>query len=313
MQIIPNTHLPKTPQNAAGLLRAYSAFIVWNIKKLEAAKNLLGDLSDLEKDVNFPDPNHTFSCVCGFSIGGFEKIFNKGCGCAPDGLIKMPHIKGAKHDVHADASDGLFHLRASSLGVIEQFLENIETKYPDALKIEKRVIGYNLNQNRDWLGFVDGTAVPETQAERDACTLIPKDQPYALGSYALFQTYVHNLEAWHKTAIPEQENIIGRTKLENVQQKNQKSNSHIALNTIVVDGVEMDIVRDNAPFTTEDGKRGTAFIGYAAQSAVLLQMLTNMFVGNPKGNYDHILDYSQNTFSCLYFCPTKDTLDAISG
>ncbi|KMQ89689.1 dyp-type peroxidase [Lasius niger] len=311
MKIIPNKHLPTTPQNATGNVEAYSAFIAWNINNLSDAKNLFGDLGDLAKDVKFPEKDHTFSCVCGFSPCGYEKVF--GCD-TPKELVKLPEIKGAKYNLTVDLTDGLFHLRASALGVIEEFLHNLVRKYPNALHVKKKVIGYKLSQNRDWLGFIDGTADPVTQEEREACVLIQSpNKKFNLGAYVLFQTYIHDLKAWDKTAVHEQEKIIGRGKLDNVQPLNQSPQSHIALNTIVVDGVEMDIVRDNAPFTTEKGERGTAFIGYSAQSSVLIQMLTNMFVGNPKGHYDHILDFSKNTFSCLYFCPNQDILDALGS
>ncbi len=47
------------------------------------------------------------------------------------------------------------------------------------------------------------------------------------------------------------------------------------------------------PFgTVGSGEYGTYFIGYARSPATTEQMLQNMFVGSPPGNYDRILDFS---------------------
>ena len=89
------------------------------------------------------------------------------------------------------------------------------------------------------------------------------------------------------------------------------TNSHVALNTIVDDdGEERQIVRDNMPFgTVGKGEFGTYFIGYAATPSVTEQMLQNMFVGKPPGNYDRILDFSTAVTGSLFFVPSADMLD----
>jgi putative iron-dependent peroxidase len=42
-------------------------------------------------------------------------------------------------------------------------------------------------------------------------------------------------------------------------------------------------------------------------------MLTNMFIGNPPGNYDRILDFSTAQTGTLFFVPSMDMLDGFSG
>jgi putative iron-dependent peroxidase len=110
-----------------------------------------------------------------------------------------------------------------------------------------------------------------------------------------------------------QERAIGRTKLSNVELADdvKPSNSHVALNTIVgPDGTERQILRDNMPFgTVGNGEFGTYFIGYARAPSVTEQMLENMFLGNPPGNYDRILDFSRAVTGILFFVPTADFLE----
>jgi putative iron-dependent peroxidase len=76
------------------------------------------------------------------------------------------------------------------------------------------------------------------------------------------------------------------------------------------DGTELKIVRHNMPFG-ELGKAeyGTYFIGYSRTPTVTEQMLENMFLGDPPGNTDRILDFSTAVTGGLFFSPTVDFLD----
>jgi putative iron-dependent peroxidase len=117
--------------------------------------------------------------------------------------------------------------------------------------------------------------------------------------------------------VEEQERVIGRTKLSDIELPDEvkPGNSHVALTTIVDDaGVERQVVRYNMPFGAIGAREfGTYFIGYARSPDVLEQMLTNMFVGKPPGNYDRILDFSTAVTGGLFFVPTDDLLDPPSA
>jgi putative iron-dependent peroxidase len=57
------------------------------------------------------------------------------------------------------------------------------------------------------------------------------------------------------------------------------------------------------------GEFGTYFIGYARTTTVIEQMLTNMFLGNPPGTYDRVLDFSRALTGTLFFIPSSEFLD----
>ena len=57
------------------------------------------------------------------------------------------------------------------------------------------------------------------------------------------------------------------------------------------------------------GEFGTYYIGYAATPSVTEQMLVNMFIGDPPGNTDRILDFSTAVTGSLFFVPSADFLD----
>jgi porphyrinogen peroxidase len=130
------------------------------------------------------------------------------------------------------------------------------------------------------------------------------------------QKYLHNLRAWNAVPVEQQEKIIGRTKLEDIELDDdvKPSYAHNALTTIVENGEELDIVRDNMPFgDASKGEFGTYFIGYARSPHRIEQMLNNMFVGRPPGNYDRLLDFSKAVTGSLYFVPTASFLDDVAA
>ena len=89
--------------------------------------------------------------------------------------------------------------------------------------------------------------------------------------------------------------------------------AHNALTQIEENGREIKILRDNMPFgQAGKGEFGTYFIGYSRSPRTIEQMLVNMFVGNPPGNYDRLLDFSTAVTGNLFFVPTATFLDAVT-
>ncbi len=176
------------------------------------------------------------------------------------------------------------------------------------------VHGFKYFDERDLLGFVDGTENPGGRAALTAA-LIPDeaDPDFAGGSYVIVQKYVHDLATWNRLPVEEQERVIGRTKLDNVELADEvkPADSHVALNTIVdEDGSERQIVRFNMPFGRVGvGEFGTYFIGYSATPEVPEQMLRNMFLGDVPGRTDRILEFSTAVTGTLFFVPSADFLD----
>ncbi len=124
---------------------------------------------------------------------------------------------------------------------------------------------------------------------------------------------MHDIPSWNSLSVADQELVVGRTKLENLElgDDDKPANSHIALNVITGDdGTELKIVRRNMPFgELGKGEYGTYFIGYSRTPRVTERMLENMFLGDPPGNTDRILDFSTAVTGGLFFSPTLDFLD----
>ena len=132
----------------------------------------------------------------------------------------------------------------------------------------------------------------------------------------IVQKYLHDMAGWNALTVEQQERIIGRKKMSNIELDAdvKPSCSHSSLTTLEENGEEVKILRDNMPFGKPGmGEFGTYFIGYARSPAPIEQMLENMFVGRPAGNYDRLLDYSRPVTGSLFFVPSATLMASLSS
>lgn len=299
----------------APLSRA-AIFLVVTVKDKDAdlAKvcDALDGLDDLVKTVGFRDLGAHLSCIAGIGSALWDRLR---FGSKPAELKPFTPIEGTAHDAPATPGDLLFHIRAERPDFCFEFERMLLDSLGDAVTVVDEVTGFRYFDARDLLGFVDGTANPTGLDLPDAALVGDEDPDFSGGSYVVVQKYLHDLAAWKAVPTDEQERIIGRTKIDNVEIDDDAAprKSHKSLATILdEDGNEHDILRDNMPFGRAGQKEfGTYFIGYSRRLWVIERMLQRMFVGEPKGAYDRLLDFSTAQTGTTFFAPTRPTLQAI--
>jgi putative iron-dependent peroxidase len=273
-------------------------------------RTLLADVSGLRRSVGFRSPEGHLTCVVGLGAELWGRLFGEP---SPAGLHPFRAIAGARHTAIATPGDVLLHIRAHRFDLCFELATRLMDRLGGFARVIDEVHGFRSFDERDLLGFVDGTENPEGAAAAAAVRIGAEDPAFAGGSYVIVQKYLHDLEAWDALTVEEQERAIGRTRLSDIELPDEvkPSNSHVALNTIVDDdGEQRQIVRMNMPFGSVGVREfGTYFIGYARDPGVIEHMLSNMFVGEPPGNSDRILDFSTAVTGSLFFVPTADFLD----
>jgi porphyrinogen peroxidase len=276
----------------------------------DGVRDVLADVSALTRSVGFRVHEGALTCVVGVGPALWDRLFGSP---RPAGLHALRPIQGARHTAVATPGDLLFHLRAHRLDLCFELAARLVGRLQGSAHVFDEVHGFRFFEERDLLGFVDGTENPGGRTAFEAVVIGDEDPAFAGGSYVVVQKYLHDLDAWDALSVETQELAIGRTKLSDIELSDEvkPSNSHVALNTIVDEsGVQRQIVRRNMPFgRIGAGEFGTYFIGYARYPEVIENMLTNMFVGNPPGNYDRILDFSTAVTGSLFFVPSADFLD----
>ena len=277
-----------------------------------AVRTLCGDLAALLRAVGFRDLDGRLSCVMAFGSDAWDRLFGEP---KPKELHPFREIHGRHHAV-ATPGDILFHIRSKKrMDLCFELATQIMSRLDGAVSAVDEVHGFNYFDDRDLIGFVDGTENPVEQAAVDATIIGEEDAAFAGGSYVIVQKYLHDVKGWNKLPVEEQERIIGRTKLSDVELDDavKPTSAHNALTTIIEDGKQLEILRDNMPFgEVGKGEFGTYFIGYARSPRRIEQMLVNMFVGRPPGNYDRLLDFSRAVTGTLFFVPSATFLENVA-
>lgn len=305
--------VPIDAQSIDAPLSLAAVFLVVTVGGDKAAlsnvASVLGDLDDLVKNVGFRDLSGRLSCIASIGAGLWNRLSPNR---RPRELKPFAPVKGPVHSAPSTAGDLLFHIRAERSDMCFEFERILLDRLGGSVAVVDEVSGFRYFDARDLLGFVDGTANP-TGLDLPASALVgDEDADFAGGSYVVVQKYLHDLAAWGKTPTHIQEEIIGRTKIDNIEidDDDKPRKSHKSLATIQDDaGNEYDILRDNMPFGRPgQNEYGTYFIGYSRYLWVIEKMLQRMYVGEPAGAYDRLLDFSTPHTGATFFAPTRPAL-----
>ncbi len=308
---------PALPQPVSAPLSRAAIFLVVTMNPgsdtRTAVLSFCGDLAALIRAVEFRDIEAGVCCVMGIGSDAWGRLFGEP---RPAELHAFREVRaGARHAV-STPGDLLFHIRAKRMDLCFELATQIMARIGHVVSPVDEVHGFRYFDERDLLGFVDGTENPRGDAVIEAAIIGEEDATFAGGSYVIVQKYLHNMDKWNALSTEAQERIIGRTKLSDIELDDsvKPTSAHNALTTIVEDGKEVQILRDNMPFgRVGEGEFGTYFIGYSRSPRVTEQMIENMFVGRPPGNYDRLLDFSRAVTGSLFFVPSATFLDAVTA
>jgi len=270
------------------------------------------DFPALVRAVAYRDLEGYLSCVMGFGSAAWDQFFKS---ARPAGLHVFREIRAGSRHAVSTPGDILFHIRAARMDLCFELATQFMDRLGGAVSPVDEVHGFQYFDDRDLIGFVDGTENPTDQAAVDAALIGEEDPGFEGGSYVIVQKYLHDMAAWNALSTEAQERIIGRTKLSDIELDDavKPSSAHNALTVLVENGKEVKILRDNMPFgDVARGEFGTYFIGYARSPQPIEQMMENMFVGRPPGNYDRLLDFSRAVTGSLFFVPSLDLLDSLA-
>ncbi|MGX9719513.1 Dyp-type peroxidase [Stenotrophomonas acidaminiphila] len=299
----------------AGLSRAAIFLVVTLRPDTQAsarARAVCGDVSTLVRSIGSRVLDGGLCCVTGVGSEAWDRLYG-----APRPKELHPFIEiDGRHRAVATPGDLLFHIRAGRMDLCFELATQLMTRLGDAVASADQVNGFGYFDSRDLIGFVDGTENPVDDEAREAALVGADDPGFAGGSYVVTQKYLHDLQGWNAVPVAEQERIVGRTKLDNIELDDdaKPSYAHNALTNIVEAGRELKILRSNMSFgDAARGEYGTFFIGYACTPTRIEKMLRNMFIGNPPGNHDRLLDFSRTVSGNLFFAPPAGFLEDAAG
>ncbi|MDO5615470.1 MAG: Dyp-type peroxidase [Cruoricaptor ignavus] len=231
----------------------------------------------------------------------------------PKELTNFEPIEGKVHTAVSTPADLHFHIRAENHSYAIEMASEISAVLSSVADCTEEVHGFRYLDGRSILGFVDGTENPDGEERTHFGIIGNEDAMYKGGSYLFVQKYLHNMQEWNNLPTAEQEKVFGRSKANDIEMSDDEkpSNSHSALANV---GDDKKVIRDNMPFgNIAKNEMGTYFIAYTSTFTTLQEMLRRMFIGEPEGNYDRILDYSTAKTGTLFFCPSINMLKDFAG
>src|SRR5215475_10625827 len=270
------------------------------------------DLSGLVRAVGFRDLEGALTCILGVGSEAWDRLFGSP---RPAELHPFREFRSGPRHAVSTPGDLIFHIRAKRMDLCFELATQILARVTGAVTTVDEIQAFRYFDQRDLLGFVDGTENPTGNAAAEAVFIRDEDPVFAGGSYVIVQKYLHNMDAWKSVSTEVQEKIIGRTKVADIELDDsvKPTYAHNALTVIEEKGREIKILRDNMPFGSPGhGEFGTYFIGYSRSPRTIEQMLENMFIGRPPGNYDRILDFSRALTGSLFFAPSATFLDSLT-
>ena len=308
---------PIEPQRVDAPLTRSATFLVLSVTNTPSAirtvRSTLASIDDLTKNVAIRDLNSLFACTVGIGSDAWDRVTSLP---RPAELHPFVAVNGAVHSAVATPGDLLFHIRSDRRDLCFEFERQLLDLLGDTVAVIDETTGFRYFDVRDLLGFVDGTANPTGPAASASTLVADEDASAEGGSYVVVQKYIHDLKGWGGLPAETQEAIIGRTKLDNIELDDAESGkqcSHKTLTTIEDEnGEEQEILRDNMPFGSPGaGEFGTYFIGYSRRLWVIERMMERMFVGDPPGLHDRILNFSKPVTGTTFFAPSATVLASL--
>jgi putative iron-dependent peroxidase len=173
---------------------------------------------------------------------------------------------------------------------------------------------FTYHDGHDMTGFIDGTANPPTRRAPEV-VMVPLGEPGEGGSHVLVMRWVHDLAAFDRLTLGEQEDVIGRTKADSVEltAAAKPATAHIA--RVEVDdeqGHELEIFRRSVPYGTVS-EHGLYFVAFSAERERYDRLLARMFGTSGDGVHDRLTEFSHPVSGACYFAPSLNALAEIGG
>ena len=229
---------------------------------------------------------------------------------APDDLAPFTPIgRLGGHHAPATQHDFWLWISGSSQDVVFEHARAAVQRLEEVATVASEQPCFVHRDSRDLTGFIDGSANPMTHEAPEAA-LIPDGQPGAGGAHVLVMRWIHDLDAFEKLPVKEQERVIGRSKPSSVEMTGDAlpPDAHIARTQITDEaGNELPIYRRSVPYGTV-GEHGLYFVAFSADRTRFDRMLARMFGTDADRIHDHLMDFSRPVTGSFYFAPSLSCL-----
>lgn len=288
----------------------YLTFTLRDGADASAVTDAIGELSGIQKSIKQKDTESGLTLSVGISANAWEKIFPEIP--RPAELRPFPALQNGDRQFPASAGDIFVIVESHRMDLNFQAAKYVANGFAETAILVEDIQSFKYLDNRDMIDFVDGTENPQA-AERLNAVLVADDiDIHQGGSYLTVQRYVHKTRDWDAQATTYQEQVIGRTKMDNIELDDDKKPAwaHNNKSKVEKDGQEIAMLRQNRPYGNAM-EHGTMFVGFAASPSVIETSLQQMITADENGDYDRLLDFVEAKTGAHYFMPSRTLLDSL--
>lgn len=273
---------------------------------------LLREIPALEQSYRSAHPEAAFHVVAALGSGFWDRVHAANRPCE---LVPFPALENGDLVAPFTPVDLLFHIRSERKDLNFKLGREITARLGHAVMLVEQVEGFRYLDSRDLTGFVDGTENPQDAHRAEVAVIGAEDPVFAGGCYVHIQRYVHDLYHWNRQQVKVQEDIIGRTKADNIEYpSDQKAPTAHTKRTSLKDdaGNSIEILRHSMPYG-DMYESGLLFASYCRTPRNFTLMLKSMIEGDGAGHTDHLLRFTRAVTGAAFFAPSQDMLAGLGG
>lgn len=226
----------------------------------------------------------------------------------PRDLRSFEALEG-QYQMPVSQADLLFWVHDEDQGEVLASVLHVTASMAAVAEIQRDIRGFKNRESRDLTGFVDGTANPKGN-ERNQIAQLPVGEAGAGGSYVFGQQWQHNLDAFNRLSVPRQEQVIGRTRVDNIELRgdDMPQDSHVSRTDVSLEGVAQKIYRRSTPYYQAADDHGLYFLCFARELQRIQIQLERMTGVASDGIADKLMQYSTPCSGSYWFMPAQADL-----
>ena len=279
-----------------------------DIESLKIIRKVCANIPTLTRSLAQQYPEVCLSSTISIGSSAWDILYPTS---KPVELKPFVACEGDDHKAPSTPGDLLLHIRSNRKDICFSLLKQVMEQFASSVELLEEVSGFRYLDSRDLTGFVDGTENPEDDDRATVALVADNDPEFINGSYINCQRYIHHLPKWEKQPVAEQEQIMGRTKKDDVEfSSDQKApTAHIKRVNLKDDqGKSMEILRHSMPYGGAK-ESGLFFIAYSRTPKHFDLMLEAMIKPDQHGHYDHLMNFTTAVTGCAFFAPSVDFLE----
>ncbi|WP_371188209.1 Dyp-type peroxidase [Thalassotalea maritima] len=288
----------------------HSYYLLFNVvdNKNRFIRKTLATLPELfeQYDDQFSEAN--LNTVIAIGATYWDEYYPK---ARPSELKPFAHLQVDDRIAPANNFDLFIQIRSDRADVNHLVASKVCSMLNDAVELVEQVKGFRYLDGRDLTGFVDGSENPKGIAKRQVALVNKPSDDMDKGSYLHIQRYRHNMPLWDSISVQQQEDIIGRTKRDDIEypSADKAPTAHTKRTNLKdLNGNTMEILRQSMPYGHMK-TQGLFFVSFCHTPKHFEIQLKSMIEGDEHGNFDHLLKYTQAETGASFFVPSRDLLE----